>query len=123
MSEQIEDVGLVHAVQAWLLRLARDAIAAHLSGNAAPRPSPVPLAAQQPAGCFVSLHHTHGALRGCIGTFTAQSPLWENVVEMAVAAATRDPRFPALTLAELDVCRLEISALSRPRPGLPQDVE
>jgi AMMECR1 domain-containing protein len=34
------------------------------------------------------------------------------VQEVAISAATRDPRFPPLTLAELDTIHIEIAILS-----------
>jgi len=45
-----------------------------------------------PRGCFVTLHDIYAQLRGCIGTFLAEAPLWQNLVKMSVSA-TRDPRF------------------------------
>jgi AmmeMemoRadiSam system protein A len=51
-------------------------------------------------------------LRGCIGNLRADVPLYQRVQELAVAAATADPRFPPMTLEELDEARIEISALS-----------
>jgi AmmeMemoRadiSam system protein A len=63
------------------------------------------------SGCFVTIR-IRGRLRGCIGTFTSEKPLYETVREMAVAAATRDPRFYPLGPDELDLIDLEISVLS-----------
>lgn len=62
-------------------------------------------------GCFVTLKML-GRLRGCIGSFTSDKPLYATVQEMAVAAATRDPRFYPLRPEELDDIELEISVLS-----------
>lgn len=54
------------------------------------------------AGVFVSLKE-EGKLRGCIGTI---SPVWgciaEEIVENAVSASTKDPRFSAVSAEELD---------------------
>ena len=41
----------------------------------------------------------------------------------AIAAATDDPRFPPITLDELDSVRVEINALSPPSPIRAEDVE
>ncbi len=65
-------------------------------------------------GCFVTLKK-RGALRGCIGTFTAQDSLADNVIRMAVAAAFQDTRFPELERAELDGLEIEISVLGELR--------
>jgi AmmeMemoRadiSam system protein A len=62
-------------------------------------------------GCFVTIT-IHGRLRGCIGVFTSDKPLYSTVREMAVAAATQDPRFYPLDMKELDDIDLEISVLS-----------
>ena len=62
-------------------------------------------------GAFVTLHRA-GQLRGCIGRFTADEPLYKVVSQMAVAAATQDHRFPPVTLPELDKIEIEISVLS-----------
>ncbi len=51
-------------------------------------------------------------LRGCIGHVWPDTPLYEVVQEMAVAAATRDPRLPPVTPEEVGQLRLEISVLS-----------
>jgi AmmeMemoRadiSam system protein A len=54
----------------------------------------------------------HGALRGCIGYTTPVLPLYETVRDVAAFAATRDPRFPAVTESELSELEYEISVLS-----------
>lgn len=66
------------------------------------------------AGAFVSLHKK-GQLRGCIGTFETTRPVVEQVVEMAEAAATRDPRFSPVAQAEIADLDIEISVLTPPR--------
>ena len=91
-----------------LLAHARAAIAAHLAGHA-PLP-PEPRLAQR-AACFVTLTRA-GALRGCLGSVRPQRPLSEDVAHNAVAAATRDTRFPPVTAAELAALRIEVSLLS-----------
>lgn len=59
------------------------------------------------AGVFVSIKK-EGGLRGCIGTIHAAQPsIAEEIIENAVSAASRDPRFPAIEAGELD--RLVIS--------------
>lgn len=62
-------------------------------------------------GAFVSLHR-QGRLRGCIGHFGEDVPLYEIVAEMARAAAFEDPRFQPLTRDELDDLDIEISVLT-----------
>jgi len=72
-------------------------------------------------GAFVSLHR-HGALRGCIGHVEGDRPLAELVGEMAVAAASQDPRFPPVSEDELDGLTVEVSILSPPVPARPEAV-
>lgn len=62
-------------------------------------------------GAFVSLHKK-GKLRGCIGHFGEDMPLYQTVVQMAKAAAFEDPRFYGVTLDELDDIDIEISVLT-----------
>lgn len=108
----------------WLLEEARATIAHALGRGQPPSDSPeLPDGAEQQRGCFVTLHTGSGALRGCIGTFVVEEPLWRAVRQMAVAAATRDPRFRALSSDELDDCVLEISALTPTEPVQPHEVE
>jgi AmmeMemoRadiSam system protein A len=64
-----------------------------------------------PGAAFVTIH-VDGALRGCIGTLERRRSLWSVVAEMAAAAATRDPRFPPMALADLRAMTVEISVLS-----------
>ena len=66
---------------------------------------------KQKCGAFVSLHK-HGHLRGCIGHFGEDYPLYEIVAEMARAAAFEDPRFMPVTRDELDDLDIEISVLT-----------
>ena len=66
-------------------------------------------------GCFVTLYQK-GNLRGCIGTFDRSEALYENVIRMAVAAATQDPRFQSVGSDELDALTIEISVLGALEP-------
>jgi AmmeMemoRadiSam system protein A len=63
------------------------------------------------SGCFVSIKQG-GQLRGCIGNFQSELPLFREVARMALASATRDPRFYPMKEADLDTFTLEISVLS-----------
>jgi uncharacterized protein len=62
-------------------------------------------------GCFVTIKR-NGMLRGCIGCFTSDKPLYTTLQEMAIAAATRDPRFYPIKLEEIDDLEIEISVLT-----------
>ena len=96
-----------------LLPIARAAIAQALG-----RPDSAPEGAswlREQAATFVTLM-ANGRLRGCIGSLQAHRPLLADLQANAAAAALRDPRFPALTLAELDAVEVEVSLLSAPQP-------
>jgi uncharacterized protein len=64
-------------------------------------------------GAFITLRK-HGKLRGCIGRLTSNTHLHKLVSEMAVSAATEDPRFQhnRIQPSELDDLEIEISVLS-----------
>ena len=66
---------------------------------------------KQKCGAFVSLHK-QGHLRGCIGHFGEDVPLYKIVAEMARAAAFEDPRFLPVSRQELDSIDIEISVLT-----------
>jgi AmmeMemoRadiSam system protein A len=73
--------------------------------------APAAPALAAPGAAFVTLH-VGGALRGCIGTLERRRSLWSVVGEMAVAAATRDPRFPPIGEEEVGDMTVEISVLT-----------
>ncbi len=67
------------------------------------------------AGAFVSLHMGDGSLRGCIGTLAPSTPsLAEEVVNNAVCAATRDPRFSPVRPEELAGLDVSVDVLDPP---------
>lgn len=76
----------------------------------------------EPRGAFVTLHR-RGELRGCIGHIEADRPLVETVAECAGSAALHDPRFPAVTPAELAEINIEVSVLSPLVDILPEAIE
>ncbi|MEM3462405.1 MAG: TIGR00296 family protein [Candidatus Bathyarchaeia archaeon] len=69
-------------------------------------------------GVFTTLtDHESGELRGCIGFPFPTNPLIEAVIDSAIEAATGDPRFPPVTLEELEGrIVLELSILTDPEP-------
>jgi AmmeMemoRadiSam system protein B/AmmeMemoRadiSam system protein A len=96
-----------------LLAVARGAIERNFSP--APEPAQDPAWLRQAGASFVTLMQ-RDRLRGCIGSLEAVRPLGADVAENALAAATRDPRFPPLTAAEWADCKVEVSLLSAPKP-------
>ena len=101
-----------------LKKIAYESIKDSLDGKKLAEASSAPLlgssknsALQAKCGAFVSLHK-QGRLRGCIGHFGEDVPLYEIVAEMARAAAFEDPRFIPVTRDELDSLDIEISVLT-----------
>ena len=71
----------------------------------------------KPCGVFVTINTFENGekeLRGCIGYPYPTAPLVEAVVDSAINAATQDPRFPSLSLSELDHVVFEVSVLTPP---------
>lgn len=96
-----------------LLSLAEGAIIERLApGRKVPFITPdLPEKLRSCCGAFVSIY-VDGELRGCIGTFSEEEPLYKNVTQMAVSAACNDSRFDSIQADDLDRLSLEISVLS-----------
>lgn len=118
---------LTDSERALLLRLARAAIRDALLHDGCLRDeldrAEIPAALRAPRGVFVTLKRPEGrrgpegqTLRGCMGTMGATRPLVEALVDTAAMAALQDPRFPALTVEELEDVRLSISVLTPLQP-------
>jgi len=99
-----------------LLRIARQALEVAVRGSDPRLPylKALPAARREPRACFVTLHTTSGALRGCTGVLAARQPLAHEVSHTAVQTAFRDPRFPPLQAYELTDVVIEISILTPP---------
>ncbi|MBQ9277459.1 MAG: AmmeMemoRadiSam system protein A [Lachnospiraceae bacterium] len=68
------------------------------------------------AGAFVSIHK-NGALRGCIGTIgPTKLYLAEEIIENAISASTRDPRFLPITKDELFELEINVDVLGEIEP-------
>jgi len=92
-------------------RKALEALLAGESGVVAPGGPPAPV--------FVTLRTRDGSLRGCVGSTRPVMPtVLEETARSATLAATRDPRFPELSLAELPSIAIEVSVLLPPEPVL-----
>jgi uncharacterized protein len=116
------DVPLTGDDKQELLRIARATLREFLSTGFMPPGAPHRKSLLQPRGAFVTLH-VGGELRGCIGRVDPDTPLYLAVEQLAVSAATRDPRFDPLRIEELAQTQIEISILSPLVDGKPEDVE
>jgi len=104
----------------FLIKLARNAVKEYLkTGKTVKTPENTPKKLFEHCGVFVtinSLKNREKALRGCIGYPYPTNPLVEAVIDSAISAATRDPRFYPLSLKELDKVVFEVSVLTPPEP-------
>lgn len=101
---------------AELVRLARVAVEKYLQESIIIKSEKHTL---EKAGVFVTLSYVTSSkkeyLRGCIGFPLPEKPLYQGVVEAAIAAATEDPRFPPLDRQELNNIIFELSVLTSPQ--------
>lgn len=102
----------------FLLKLARKAVRTYLKdGKIIPVPEDVPSKLMKKCGVFVTLNsvkHERKELRGCIGFPYPTAPLTQAVIESAINSATQDPRFPSVSLNELNHVIFEVSVLTPP---------
>jgi len=102
----------------FLVRLARNAVKTYLeTGKTVKAPENTAEKLFERCGVFVtinSLKNGEKHLRGCIGYPYPTSPLVEAVIDSAVSAATRDPRFYPLSSTELGTVVFEVSVLTPP---------
>ena len=94
-----------------LLQIARESIMSYVKDGKRKKFSESDPILTQNMGAFVTLHEG-GELRGCIGNMVGQGPLYQTVADMAIEAATGDPRFPSLSSKEIDRIDIEISVLT-----------
>lgn len=97
--------------------MVRAALAAAVKGEGYQPDDPGLPGLEEKCGCFVTLK-TAGRLRGCLGCFTSDDPLWKTAPEYAAHSALRDPRFSGqrLTPPELPGVDVSISVLSPLQP-------
>lgn len=66
--------------------------------------------------CVVSIYDTNDNLKGCVGDlFPKNSQLYDEVIENAIAAATKDSRFKPLNKDELNQIKVVVDVLSTPQ--------
>ncbi|MCE2617138.1 AmmeMemoRadiSam system protein B [Phocaeicola oris] len=96
-----------------LLKIARQSIKNKLNQSAEKpyKETDITPALKEKCGAFVSLY-IENQLRGCIGHFGSNTPLYGVVEEMAQEAAFEDPRFNEVTINELSEINIEISVLT-----------
>jgi len=99
-----------------LAQLVKDTVESYVREKKPPRLQELTPEMKERAGVFVSIKK-HGALRGCIGTFEpTKASVAEEVIANAISSATRDPRFPAISPAELPFLEYSVDVLTKPVP-------
>lgn len=106
------EVTFTTAEKNQLFKIARESIRKMLDENKKQviDPSTVPPNLKKKMGAFVTLK-INGNLRGCIGRFITDDPLYEVVNQMASASAFDDHRFDPLSKDEFKKVEMEISVL------------
>jgi uncharacterized protein (TIGR00296 family) len=101
----------------FLVTLARTAINEYLSKHrVTDPPAGTPKHLLEKSGVFVTLESTKPTrqLRGCIGYPLPTEPLVIATIHSAIEAATGDPRFEPVGLAEFESITIEVSVLTVP---------
>lgn len=108
-----------------LVSIAREAIEAYIRDRTVIEPAQIPGRWPRRAGVFVSLHLPDGSLRGCIGTTEPhQASIEQEIVENAISAATRDPRFYPVEMSELGGLDISVDILETAEEvGGPEDLD
>jgi len=96
------------------VRIARGQIEGKIGGRP-PAPPKDPPIFEGPSGVFVTLNtYPDRELRGFIGYSEPIMALGKALKEVAMAAATRDPRFPPVRLKEMDSIVIDVTLLTPP---------
>jgi len=107
------EFNFTNAEKKELLKIARNTLEKYIPDHVRPVIDAKGLAAnlKMKAGAFVTLKE-NGDLRGCVGRFTSDDPLYLVIQEMAIASSTEDNRFPPVSANEISKLEIEISVLS-----------
>ncbi|OEC98517.1 MULTISPECIES: TIGR00296 family protein [Methanobrevibacter] len=98
----------------YLVKLAGNAIRQYLeTGEKIKKSEDYPIELDEKLGVFVTLNKNSN-LRGCIGYAEPIMSAIEATIDVAIAAAVNDPRFPQVSLDELETLDLEVTVLTKP---------
>jgi len=102
-----------------LIKFARDNIEFFLKNN---RKIPIPDQIKEKFGnkygAFVTLNEYNvigNPLRGCIGYIEPTYPLYDVIHKVSISSAIEDPRFPSVSIEEMDNIVIELSILTPPK--------
>jgi len=96
-----------------LVRMARKNIENYLSSGKKVELKDLKEKYKKKMGVFVTLKKNE-KLRGCIGYPRPVLPLIEALLDVSISAAVRDPRFPPVSLKEIEKITVEITILTPP---------
>ena len=118
LAQQEKKLGASRSAEDPYVKLARASVEHYiLRHKKLPMPQDLPAElTSKRAGAFVSIHE-HGRLRGCIGTIApVQDCLAQEIIDNAVSASTRDPRFDPIRADELAWLEISVDVLGDPEP-------
>jgi len=102
-----------------LIKFARENIEFFLNNNRRiPIPDIIKERFSDKYGAFVTLNRynvTGNPLRGCIGYIEPTYSLYDVIYRVSISSATEDPRFPSVSLDEMDNVVIELSILTPPK--------
>lgn len=99
-----------------LVRLARTSVQSYIKNRKIINST---IKSNKKLGVFVTIYHLNTMnsqknLRGCIGYMIPLKNIYDSVIAAAINAATKDPRFSAISERELDQVIFEVSVLTKP---------
>ena len=98
----------------FLVNLSKETIKYYLdNGKIMVKPTDYPIELDEELGVFVTLNKNNN-LRGCIGYAEPIEPAIVATIEVAIAAAFNDPRFPKVTEDEFEKLDFEVTVLTKP---------
>ncbi len=98
----------------YLVGIAKEAVLKYLDENEILEiPADCPDELKEKMGVFVTLNQNN-ALRGCIGYPEPVKSAVQSTIDVAIAAACDDPRFPPVTMNDYPELIFEVTVLSKP---------
>lgn len=98
----------------YLVGIAKEAVSTYLeTGEIIPVPDDCPEELKEKLGVFVTLNEDN-QLRGCIGYPEPVESAVQATINVAISAATQDPRFHPVTLEEYPKLIFEVTVLTKP---------
>lgn len=97
----------------FMEKIAKNAVETYVKEGKRIQLDDIPDSFKKKLACFVTLNDDVD-LRGCIGTIEPVDELYRSIIDNAISAATRDPRFTPVTPNELNGLKYEVSVLSEP---------